>query len=380
MREQIVDLTAELVRRPSVTPEDAGCQDLLARRLTAQGFAVTRLPFGPVANFWATRGAGSPILVFAGHTDVVPAGPVDAWRCDPFTPTVQGDTLYGRGSADMKGSLAAMVLATQRFVAANPGHRGTIAYLITSDEEGPAIQGTREVVSWLDRRDVRPHYCIVGEPSSSQRVGDVIRIGRRGSLSGTLVVRGVQGHVAYPHLASNPIHAALAALLDLTRHAWDHGNHAFPPTSLQISNLNSGTGAGNVIPGELTARFNLRYNTEQTAEGLKAMIGRMLDAHGLDCQLTWEHAGEPFLTTSPTLMDAVTDAVHAVQGLRPERSTAGGTSDGRFIARLGTEVVELGPLNASIHAVDEHTSISGLAALSDIYLGVLQRLLGADRG
>lgn len=375
LTERIAELTGRLIECRSVTPDDAGCQDLLAERLEAQGFTLTWLRAGEVRNLWATRGTGAPMLVFAGHTDVVPTGPVDAWRHDPFLPTVIDGELYGRGSADMKGSLAAMIHATERFLEAHADHPGTVSYLLTSDEEGVAVDGTARVVEWLTGQGIRPDYCVVGEPSSLQRVGDVIRIGRRGSLNGTVVFRGVQGHVAYPDKARNPIHEALAALGALTGRTWDAGNDAFPPTSFQISNIQGGTGATNVIPGSLTVLFNFRYCTEQTSEGLKQAVTELLDGFGLDYELTWALSGEPFLTTSATLIDAVAGSIRSVAGFDPEPSTGGGTSDGRFIARLGTEVVELGPVNATIHAVDEHTNVADLARLSDMYLGILERLL-----
>jgi succinyl-diaminopimelate desuccinylase len=338
----------------------------------------TDLPSADVRNLWAVHGDGEPMVVFAGHTDVVPTGPVEAWRFDPFEPTVADGCLYGRGAADMKGSLAAMLVATGRFLAEHPDHAGSIAYLITSDEEGPAIDGTVKVVDWLADQGVRPHYCVVGEPSSRDRVGDVIRIGRRGSLNGRLIVHGVQGHVAYPDQASNPIHSVLAALLALTETVWDRGNESFPPTSFQISNISSGTGATNVIPGELTALFNFRYSTEQTAEGLMDKVERLLAQHGFEFSVEWETSGAPFQTATPGLIDVVSRSVRAVQSFAPEPSTGGGTSDGRFIAALGTEIVELGPVNATIHSVDEHVRIDDLIALADIYQGILQRLLAPD--
>jgi len=375
LTERIAELTARLIERRSVTPEDAGCQDLLAERLTAQGFALTWLPAGNVRNLWATCGSGSPMVVFAGHTDVVPSGPVEAWLHDPFQPTIVDGELYGRGSADMKGSLAAMVHATERFIGSHADHRGTLAYLITSDEEGIAVDGTVRVVEWLERQGIRPQYCIVGEPSSVQQLGDVIRVGRRGSLNCTAVFRGIQGHVAYPDKARNPIHQALGALQALAERTWDTGNEAFPPTSFQISNIAGGTGATNVIPGALTVRFNFRFSTEQTSDDLKRTVTTLFDQHGLDYELTWDLSGEPFLTATDTLIGAVRSSVRHVQGLDPEPSTGGGTSDGRFIARLGTEIVELGPVNATIHAVDEHTNVAELGRLSEIYLQILERLL-----
>lgn len=375
LTERIAELTARLIERRSITPDDAGCQDVIAEVLSAQGFELTWLPVGDVRNLWATRGTGAPLVVFAGHTDVVPTGPTDAWLHDPFTPTIVGGELYGRGSADMKGSLAAMLHASERFQDQLPEHPGTIAYLLTSDEEGVAVDGTVRVVEWLERNGIRPDYCVVGEPSSTARVGDVIRIGRRGSLNGTLVIRGIQGHVAYPDKARNPIHQALGALQALAERAWDSGNEAFPPTSFQISNIQGGTGATNVIPGQLRVLFNFRFSTEQTSDGLKHAVAALLDAHGLDYELDWALSGEPFLTATETLIGAVAESVRSVQGFDPQPSTGGGTSDGRFIARLGTQIVELGPVNATIHAVDEHTNIADLARLSDIYLGILERLL-----
>lgn len=380
LTEEIVELAASLIERPSVTPDDAGCQALLKARLAEQGFNNHDLPFADVENLWAVHGQGSPMLVFAGHTDVVPTGPTEAWRSDPFTPTIVDGHLYGRGSADMKGSLAAMLVATRRFLEAHPDHPGSIAYLITSDEEGVAVDGTVRVVDWLEAQNLKPEFCLVGEPSSTDRVGDVVRIGRRGSLNGTLTVNGIQGHVAYPDQSRNPIHQSLSALQALTERHWDNGNAEFPPTSFQISNIQAGTGATNVIPGSLNAQFNFRYCTEQTAAGLKDLTRRLLDQHDLDYSLDWALSGEPFQTARDEFIDAVSASVQAVQAFVPEASTGGGTSDGRFIARLGTQIVELGPVNASIHSVDENVRITDLAALSEIYLGVLTRLLGPEHG
>ena len=378
--EQIVALTSRLIERPSVSPADCGCQAILAEQLEAQGFQVRSLPFGDVENIWATHGAGDPLVLFAGHTDVVPTGPVRSWRFDPFTPTIDGNMLYGRGSADMKGSLAAMVAATGRFLERQPQHIGRIAFLVTSDEEGDAVDGTDKVIDWLASHDIRPEYCVVGEPSSTSQVGDVIRIGRRGSLNGQLTVLGRQGHVAYPDQARNPIHDALAVLQAMATTRWDEGNEAFPPTSFQISNIQSGTGAPNVIPGELNVHFNLRFSTEQTSAGLKQRIATLLDRSGVEYRLDWRLSGEPFLTAGPALIEAVSDSVREVQDFEPERSTGGGTSDGRFIARLGTQIVELGPVNATIHSVDECTHVEELAKLSHMYLGILNRLLPARHG
>lgn len=370
-----VELTCDLIRRVSVTPEDAGCQEVMIERLEVMGFRITRLPFGDVHNFWAERGTGSPTLCFAGHTDVVPSGDSNQWRSPPFEPTLDGDTLYGRGSADMKGSLAAMVTACERFVAAWPNHRGGIAFLITSDEEGVAINGTVKVVEWLLDQKKVPEWCLVGEPSSTERTGDVIKNGRRGSLGAVLIVQGIQGHVAYPHLARNPIHLAAPALHELAQEHWDDGNDYFPPTSFQISNIHAGTGATNVVPGELKVDFNFRFSTESSADSLKTRTQAILDRHGLDYQLQWSLSGQPFLTEPGELVNAVRDSILAVTGLNTELSTSGGTSDGRFIAPLGTQVVELGPVNRSIHKVDENTSIRELDQLSAIYEATLQRLL-----
>jgi succinyl-diaminopimelate desuccinylase len=371
----VLSLCRELIARRSVTPDDAGCQKLLAARLRALGFTCRSLPMGDVANLWATRGNGAPLLVFAGHTDVVPTGPEAAWTTPPFEPSERDGHVYGRGSADMKGSLAAMVVALERFVAAHPHHRGRVGMLITSDEEGVAVDGTRAVMATLGQEGERLDYCIVGEPSSAETLGDTIRVGRRGSLSGTLVVEGVQGHVAYPQLADNPIHRVAPVLAELAATRWDQGNAHFPPTTFQVSNIHAGTGAGNVIPGELTLHFNLRYSTEQTARALQARIIELLDGHDLCYRLTWEHSGEPFLTDGGALIEATCQAVREVTGREPERSTAGGTSDGRFIAPSGCQVVELGPINATIHKIDERVAIADLEPLARIYQRVLELLL-----
>lgn len=380
LTEELIDLTSSLVARASVSPDDAGCQEIIGRALAGQGFAVTTLPFAGVSNLWAVHGQGAPMVVLAGHTDVVPSGPADTWRHPPFQPTLEGGLLYGRGSADMKGSLAAMLTATAAFIAACPDHAGTIAYLITSDEEADALDGTVRVVEWLEGRNIRPEYCIVGEPSSRQAVGDVIRIGRRGSVNGRLRVRGIQGHVAYPEQARNPVHQSLAALDALVRTRWDQGNRDFPPTSLQISNMHAGTGASNVIPGTLDVAFNLRFSTEQTSAGLREQVTALLDGHGLDYELDWSLSGEPFLTAGEFLLDAVQASIREVRGSEAEPSTGGGTSDGRFIARLGTQIVELGPVNATIHSVNEHVAVEELTALCRMYQGILRRLLVEDHG
>ena len=371
----IVDLTRDLIARPSVTPEDAGCQGLMADYLKPLGFDVVAMPFADVSNLWATHGSGQPMLMLAGHTDVVPPGPSEQWTSPPFEPEIRDGMLYGRGSADMKGSLAAMLTAAETFVAGNPDHIGTLAFLITSDEEGDAVNGTCKVVEHLRDTGVHPEYCVVGEPSSTRTVGDVVRIGRRGSLNGRLTLRGVQGHVAYPDQADNPIHAAGNVIRTLTGTHWDEGNDAFPPTSFQISNIRGGTGATNVIPGEVVLDFNFRFSTEQTSQGLKQRVTELLDALNVDHQIDWRLSGEPFLTPQGALIDAVTSSVRAVQSFEPERSTGGGTSDGRFIATLGTQTVELGPVNATIHSVNECTPVSELAPLHQMYLGIIRRLL-----
>lgn len=368
-------LAIDLMRRPSVTPDDEGCQALMIERLQRLGFQVEPLPFGDVENFWAVRGHHGPVLAFAGHTDVVPSGPHTSWETPPFEPCINAKSmLCGRGAADMKGSLAAMVTAVERFVAAHPDHDGKIAFLITSDEEGPAIDGTRAVVEHLRERHERLDYCIVGEPSSTSELADVIKNGRRGSLGGVLHVKGVQGHVAYPHLARNPIHEAAPALDALVHEHWDDGNAFFPATSFQISNVRSGTGATNVIPGELEVVFNFRYSTEVTHEQLRSRTEAILDAYGLDYRLDWTLNGEPFLTAEGELVEAALAGVEEVVGRRPELSTSGGTSDGRFIATLGSQVVELGPLNATIHKVNERVRADDLDTLSDIYEAILRRL------
>ncbi|WP_447746970.1 succinyl-diaminopimelate desuccinylase [Pseudomonas nicosulfuronedens] len=373
-------LACELIRRPSVTPVDADCQQMMMQRLDACGFALEPMRIEEVDNFWALRqgrdGANGPVLCFAGHTDVVPTGPEQAWQHQPFDALIDADgMLCGRGAADMKGSLASMIIATERFVADHPNHRGSIAYLITSDEEGPAHHGTKAVVERLKARNERLDWCIVGEPSSTTLVGDIVKNGRRGSLGATLSVRGKQGHVAYPHLAKNPIHLAAPALAELTAEHWDNGNDFFPPTSFQISNINGGTGATNVIPGELKVIFNFRFSTESTVEGLQQRVAAILDKHGLDWHIDWALSGLPFLTQPGELLDGVAAAIRAVTGRETTPSTSGGTSDGRFIATMGTQVVELGPVNATIHQVDERVLASDLDVLSEIYYQTLVRLL-----
>ncbi|MGK9065126.1 succinyl-diaminopimelate desuccinylase [Stutzerimonas chloritidismutans] len=371
-----LELACELINRPSVTPVDEGCQQLMGARLAACGFQVEPMRIEDVDNFWAIRGSEGPVLCFAGHTDVVPTGPEQAWQTPPFTARIdEAGMLRGRGAADMKGSLAAMIVAVERFTASHPDHKGQIAFLITSDEEGPAHHGTKAVVERLRARGQRLDWCIVGEPSSTALVGDIVKNGRRGSLGGTLTVRGQQGHVAYPHLARNPIHLAAPALAELAAEHWDDGNAFFPPTSFQISNLNAGTGATNVIPGTLEAVFNFRFSTESTVDGLKQRTAAILDKHGLDWSVDWALSGLPFLTEPGELLDGVARAIRSVTGRETQASTSGGTSDGRFIATLGTQVVELGPVNATIHQVDEHVLASDLDLLTDIYYQTLVNLL-----
>ncbi len=370
-----LDLTFDLMSRPSVTPADGGCQQVMAARLAAAGFAVEPLRYGVVENFWAKRGSGGPVFCFAGHTDVVPTGPLEEWSSDPFRPEIRDGMLYGRGAADMKSGLAAMVTATEAFVREHPRHRGSIAFLITSDEEGPSVDGTKRVVETLRDRGERIDWCVVGEPSSEQAIGDTIKIGRRGSLSGRLTVHGIQGHIAYPQLAENPVHTFAPALAELTGRAWDAGNEHFQPTSFQVSNFNAGTGAPNVIPGELKARFNLRYSPVQTIEGLRETVEGILKKHGVRYTLEWYVSGEPFFTPPAELSRAAAAAVRTECGAEPKLSTGGGTSDGRFIAPLGAQVVELGVVNATIHKVNECVRVADVDALHRIYLGILRSLL-----
>ena len=371
----ILDLTCELIRRVSVTPDDAGCQALIAERLAQAGFTIEHLRYGAVDNLWATHGEGGPVLVFLGHTDVVPSGPVESWTSPPFEPTVRDGVLYGRGAADMKSGVAAMVIALEEFVRAHPHHVGTLALLLTSDEEGVAIDGVRRVADEFRRREQRIDWCVVGEPSSKERLGDLIRVGRRGSLTGRLTVRGVQGHVAYPELANNPIHALAPALAELVATRWDEGNEAFPPTSFQVSNIDSGTGADNVIPGALHAVFNFRFGTASNAGSLRERSEAILRAHGVDFDIDWWLSGEPFAKAAGPLRAATIAAIREHCGIEPEASTAGGTSDGRFIAPLGAEVVELGPVNASIHKIDECIAVSDLERLPVLYRAIAERLL-----
>lgn len=374
---KVLDLAIDLIRRPSVTPNDAGCQAAIGDRLEAAGFQVQHLRFGEVDNLWATHGKGGPLLMFLGHTDVVPTGPVDDWASDPFEPSIRDGLLYGRGAADMKGSVAAMVVALEAFVAAQPAHGGRVGLLLTSDEEGPTnLDGVRRVAEHFRATGERIDWCVVGEPSSKQQLGDLIRVGRRGSLSGTLVVRGIQGHVAYPEKARNPIHTFAPALAELAAQRWDEGNQDFPPTSFQVSNLNAGTGANNVIPGTLTALINFRYSTASRAEDLRARTEAILNKHGVDWQIEWSLSGEPFLTPPRgAVRDAVVSVCRELCGIAPEESTGGGTSDGRFIAPLGAEVVELGPVNATIHKVDECVSVADLEKLPALYEAICARLL-----
>jgi succinyl-diaminopimelate desuccinylase len=368
-------LAQELIRRPSVSPEDHGCLQLIAQRLEALGFRIERMPFGPVENLWARHGSARPVLCFAGHSDVVPTGPREEWQTDPFEPVVRDGVLYGRGAADMKSGLAAMITATERFIPAHPDHAGTLAFLLTSDEEGPSVDGTRRVVEVLEARGEKIDWCVVGEPSSTEALGDMIKIGRRGSLSGKLTVHGIQGHVAYPHLADNPVHALAPALAELAARVWDKGNEYFQPTSFQVSNISAGTGAPNVIPGELKARFNIRFSTEQTVEKLQQTITEILNRHKVNYTLEWFVSGLPFFTAPGDLSAAVERVVKQKTGRKPELSTTGGTSDGRFIAPTGAQVVELGVVNATIHKVNENVRVADMRALSEIYQQVMEELL-----
>ena len=367
-------LTEELIALDSVTPNDKGCQQRLIELLAPLGFRCETIESNGVTNLWARRGHASPVFVFAGHTDVVPSGPTEQWESQPFTPTRRDGKLYGRGASDMKTSIAAMVVACEEFVAAHPDHAGSVAFLITSDEEGPAVDGTVVVCELLEERGETLDYCLVGEPTSSHVLGDMIKNGRRGSLSGCLVVKGVQGHIAYPHLARNPIHLAAPALAELAAEKWDDGNEYFPPTSWQVSNIHAGTGASNVIPGELKVDFNFRFSTASTADGLEARVHAILDRHGLDYDLKWTLSGHPFLTPKGTLSDAICGAIKGELGVHTELSTTGGTSDGRFIARICPQVIEFGPPNASIHKIDEHIDVAEIETLKNIYVRTLKQL------
>ncbi|MDO6678932.1 succinyl-diaminopimelate desuccinylase [Shewanella sp. 4_MG-2023] len=375
MTQDVLALTKELISRPSVTPLDEGCQTLMAERLEAAGFNIEPMVFEDTTNMWARRGTEAPVFCFAGHTDVVPAGDLNKWHTPPFEPTVIDDYIHGRGAADMKGSLAAMTIATERFVAKHPDHKGSIAFLITSDEEGPFINGTTRVIDTLEARNEKITWSLVGEPSSTHKLGDIVKNGRRGSLTGNLTVHGIQGHVAYPHLADNPIHRASPALAELAQMHWDNGNEFFPPTSFQIANINGGTGASNVIPGELEVMFNFRYSTEVTAEELIKRVLNILDAHGLNYEIDWVFNGLPFLTGGGPLLEATKAAILEVTGYETDPQTTGGTSDGRFIAPTGAQVIELGPVNATIHKVNECVKVSDLEVLALCYESILEKLL-----
>ncbi|WP_028779989.1 succinyl-diaminopimelate desuccinylase [Shewanella sp. 38A_GOM-205m] len=375
MSQQVLGLAKELISRASVTPLDEGCQALMAERLAKLGFANESMVFEDTTNLWSRRGTEGPVFCFAGHTDVVPPGDLANWHTPPFEPVVIDDYLHGRGAADMKGSLAAMVVATERFVTAHPHHQGSIAFLITSDEEGPFINGTTRVIDTLEARNEKITWALVGEPSSTLKLGDVVKNGRRGSLTGNLVVKGIQGHVAYPHLADNPVHKAAPALAELAAMQWDKGNEFFPPTSFQIANINGGTGASNVIPGELKVMFNFRYSTEVTAEELIKRVENILDAHGLNYELGWIFNGLPFLTGDGPLLEATRQAIKEVTGSDTDPQTSGGTSDGRFIAPTGAQVIELGPVNATIHKVNESVKVADLELLAQCYQRILEKLL-----
>jgi len=375
MQKDTVALAQELIARRSPTPLDNGCQDILIKRLQQIGFAIEKRRCGEVDNLWARRGTKAPLLCFAGHTDVVPTGPLEKWESDPFKPEIRDDRLYGRGAADMKGSLAAFVTAIETFVADHPHHGGSIALLVTSDEEGVAVDGTVRMVEALKARRESIDYCIVGEPTCVNKLGDTIKNGRRGSLSGTLTVKGIQGHIAYPHLAKNPVHLAAPAIAELARTEWDNGNEYFPATTWQISNINGGTGAANVIPGEVTILFNFRFSTASTVESLRARVHEILDRHNLDYDLHWELSGKPYLTPRGSLVEAISGAIKTVTGTEPQLSTSGGTSDGRFIADICPQVVEMGPRNATIHKVNEYVELKDLEQLPEVYRLTMERLL-----
>ena len=372
---ETLELSLQLLRQPSVTPVDHTCQDIMAKRLEKIGFNIENMRFDDVDNLWARKGTEAPLFCFAGHTDVVPTGSLDAWNSDPFAPEIRDGKLYGRGSADMKTALAAMVIASERFVKKHPNHKGSIAFLITSDEEGPSINGTVKVIETLEARNEKMDWCLVGEPSSTNKLGDIVKNGRRGSLNANLTVKGKQGHVAYPHLAVNPIHSFSKALAELCETVWDNGNEYFPATTFQVSNINSGTGATNVIPGTLNTLFNFRYSTEVTAEELKARTLEILDRHNVEYEISWTLSGLPFLTPVGELVNAAKSAILNVTGVGTELSTSGGTSDGRFIAPTGAQVLELGVLNATIHQINEHVNVDDLEPLSEIYEQILENLL-----
>jgi len=371
-----LELAQQLIARQSISPDDAGCQELLIERLKAMGFKIESLPFGDVTNFWARRGDQSPLFVFAGHTDVVPPGPIEKWSSDPFTPEIRDGFLYGRGAADMKSSLAAMVTACERFLENNSDHSGSIGFLITSDEEAVAIDGTVKVLEHLTNRNEKIDWCVVGEASSTEQVGDIVKNGRRGSLSGKLIIHGIQGHIAYPDIADNPIHKSFPILLDLTNQVWDKGNEFFQPTSFQISNIHAGTGANNVIPADLTIDFNFRYSTAVTAEELQTKLLEILNKHEIEHTIHWHHSGKPFLTSKGKLIDATKAAIKDVMNFETTLSTAGGTSDGRFIAPTGAEVIEIGPCNETIHQIDECVKVDDLELVSKVYESVIKKLLG----
>ena len=375
MQNDTLTLAQELIACRSLTPSDAGCQEILIRRLEKMDFRIEKVRCGKVDNLWARRGTSAPVICFAGHTDVVPTGPLEQWKSDPFKPEVRDSRLYGRGAADMKGSLAAFVTAIEAFVAEHPSHSGSIALLITSDEEGVAVDGTARVVDSLNLRGELIDYCIVGEPTCVDELGDTIKNGRRGSLSGTLIVKGIQGHIAYTHLARNPIHLAAPAIAELAQTIWDEGNEYFPPTTWQISNINGGTGATNVIPGDVTILFNFRFSTASTPDSLQARVHGILDRHNLDYDLKWEFSGKPYLTPRGSLVDAISHAITAVTGIEPQLSTSGGTSDGRFIADICPQVVEMGPCNATIHKINEYVELADLEHLPRIYRLTLENLL-----
>ena len=369
-----LELARDLISRASVTPEDDGCQQLIANRLELIGFTAQHLRFEDVDNLWITRGSGSPCVIYVGHTDVVPTGPVDQWTSDPFKPEVRDGFLYGRGAADMKGSVACMVTALERFIQAHPDHNGTIGMLLTSDEEGPSVNGTRKVMEHLGKNNIKIDLCLVGEPTSENTIADVIKNGRRGSLGARLVVKGIQGHVAYPHLADNPVHRLAPALAELLRENWDQGNEFYPPTTLQVSNIHAGTGADNVIPGQVELLINFRFSTESSEDSLRKRTQAILDKHNLQYEIHWRLSGNPFITPAGKLLDTVVHAVEKITGNKPAISTGGGTSDGRFIAPTGAEVVELGPVNASCHKIDECVNIADLDTLSAIFECILENL------